>query len=219
MNTVLGHGAYSFPEAARLTRLRTSRVREWFLGRNGQRAAVFTADYQPVEGDCAISFLDLVDVFVAGQLRDHGLPLQTLRRAYRKMQEDLDTPHPFSRNELLTDGKAVFERGLDAEGRQAIRDIFTRQRVFPQILLPFLKKIDYGSVSRLAERWHISEGVVVDPALCLGQPVVANTGKPTGVLAAAYEANQRDADLVADWYNLHPDQVLAAVRFERGLAA
>jgi len=30
MGIILGHGIYSLPEAARLTRLRPSRVREWF---------------------------------------------------------------------------------------------------------------------------------------------------------------------------------------------
>ena len=64
-------------------------MREWFRGRRSEqsREPVFSGDYPPVGGDCAISFYDLVDVFVAGQMREYGVALQTLRRAYRKLQE------------------------------------------------------------------------------------------------------------------------------------
>jgi uncharacterized protein (DUF433 family) len=219
MATVLGHGAYSFPDAARLTGLRQSRVREWFRGRVGRTSPVFLGDYEPVDGDYAVSFHDLIDVFVAGQLRDHGVSLQTLRRVYKQMGGDLNTPHPFCRKELLSDGKMVFMRGLDDEGQEELTEVLTRQRVFPQILLPFLKRIDYDSVTVLARRWRIADQVVVDPAICFGRPVVEAAGVATTILAAAYQANDRDADLVADWYNVHPGHVLAAVQFETSMAA
>jgi hypothetical protein len=40
-------------------------------------------DYEPVGGDYALSFHDLIDLFVAGQLREHGVSLPRLRRVYR----------------------------------------------------------------------------------------------------------------------------------------
>ena len=82
MPPILGHGIYNLPEAARLTRLRTSRVREWFTGRSldQERKPVFKSDYDSVSGDRAISFLDLVELFIAGQLREQGVSLQSLRK-------------------------------------------------------------------------------------------------------------------------------------------
>jgi hypothetical protein len=55
---ILGHGVYSLPDAAKLTRLKPQRVREWFaVGRSaGARATVFQSDYQSLGGDRAISF-------------------------------------------------------------------------------------------------------------------------------------------------------------------
>jgi hypothetical protein len=38
-------------------------------------------------------------------------------------------------------------------------------------------------------------------------------------LAAAYDANDRDAELVAGWYGVTAEEVEAAVRFEAELAA
>lgn len=216
-----GQGVYTFTEAARLTALKPARVREWFRGRaQGEvRRPVFSSDYEPVGGDHAISFLDLVDVYVAGQLREHGVSLRTVRRVYCRMAEDLQTQHPFGREELLTDGKVVIMRGLDSQGREELTEVLTRQGVFPQILLPFLKRIDYEKVGLLAKRWRIADQVIVDPAICFGQPIIEALGMPTTILAAAFRANGRNAQLVADWYNVQPEHVLAAVRFEGSFAA
>jgi uncharacterized protein (DUF433 family) len=221
MTIMLGHGVYGYREAALLTGLKRERVREWFRIRDvaADQPPVFRSDYPPVEGSRAISFLDLIDFFVAGQLREHGVSLQTLRRAYASLGKELDTRHPFCRSELLSDGKVVFTRGMDDPGGEELREVLTRQKVFPQIILPFLKKIDYDDASRLAQRWHISHLVVIDPRICFGKPIVEDFSVPTAILAAAYHANDRDADLVAGWYNVHADHVLAAVQFESKMAA
>lgn len=221
MATILGNGVYDYREAALLTGLMPARVREWFRDRTAgsKRSPVFQGDYQPVDGSRAISFLDLVDVFVAGQLREHGVSLQTVRKVYDRLGREMQTPHPFCRRELLSDGKVVFTHGMDERGQQELKEVLTRQKVFPEIILPFLKKIDYDEISRLAERWHIERLVVIDPRICFGKPVVEPVSIPTAVLANAFRANDRDAELVAGWYNVHADHVLAAVEFETKLAA
>ena len=72
---ILGQGVYSLPDAAKLTRLKPQRVREWFTGSRGARRleSVFQSDYPSLAGDRAISFHDLIELFIAGQLRDHGV--------------------------------------------------------------------------------------------------------------------------------------------------
>ncbi len=219
MGIILGNGVYSLTEAARLTHLRPQRVREWFAGRSGTRGVVFRSDYQPVEGDRAISFLDLVELFVAGQLRDHGVSLQALRKVYKRLEKDLDTRHPFGRREILTDGKNVFVLGLDDKGAEEMVEVLSRQKVFVEILLPFLKRIDYDSATRLAKKWFVTDQVVLDPMICLGKPIVEKAGIATAILAASFQANDQDAGIVADWYGVQQGQVLAAVEFERSLAA
>ena len=219
MGTILGRGVYSLTEAARLTHLKPQRVREWFAGRGSARGIVFRGDYQPVKGDRAISFLDLVELFVAGQLRDHGVSLQALRKVYKRLEKDLDTRHPFGRSEILTDGKKVFVLGLDDRGAEEMVEILSRQKVFVEILLPFLKRIDYDSATRLAKKWFITDQVVLDPMICLGKPIIEKAGIATAILAASFQANEQDAGVVADWYGVQQSQVLAAVEFERSLAA
>jgi uncharacterized protein (DUF433 family) len=138
---------------------------------------------------------------------------------HKRLQADLGTRHPFCRREVLTGHGRVFTLGLDEQGRQEMLEVVTGQRVFPDVLRPFLKKIDYDQVTEMARRWNIAEMVLIDPAICLGKPIVEGIGITTAVLAASYEANGQNAELVADWYKVHSKHVLAAVEFERSLAA
>ena len=212
---------YTIPQAARLVGLPLRRVREWFKGRGSasNRQPVFQSDYQPIKGLFAISFYDLVDVYVAGQLREFGVSLQAVRRVYDRLARELKSPHPFCRQELLTDGEDVFVRGRDRTGEEEIYAVITKQRVFPEIIEPFLKQIDYDRVSILASRWRIQDGVVLDPRICFGSPVVSEENIPTYILNAEYHANKKDVDKVATWYKVRPETVLAAVSFESRLAA
>ena len=65
----------------------------------------------------------------------------------------------------------------------------------------------------------MTDQVVLDPNICLGKPFVENAGIATAILAASFQANGEDAGVVADWYRVRQSHVLAAVEFERSLAA
>src|SRR4051812_7524838 len=75
--------------------------------------------------------------------------------------------------------------GLDEQGRQEVIEVLAKQRVFPEIFLPFLKRIDYDEVTEMARRWCIADLVVIDPAISLGKPIIEEVGIATAVLAAA----------------------------------
>ncbi len=217
--SLLGLGAYTFGDAAQLTGLKRRRVREWFRAHPEKSvSAVFRRDFEDETSEELLSFLDLVDVFVAGQLRQSGLALQTLRRVYQTLQQDFGVEHAFSRRELLTDGKQVFLSGLDRHGRNEVVEVLTRQKAFPKIILPFLKRLEFDGETNMAMRWRIAEGVVLDPQICFGKPIVTSSGIPTYVLAQAMKVNQ-DAELVANWYGVTPRDVAAAIAFETRRAA
>jgi uncharacterized protein (DUF433 family) len=217
---MIGGGVYSLSEAARLTGLRRARIKNWFEGRSGEPIPrpVFSSDYEPVGGDYAISFLDLVEVFVAGQLREHGVSLQYIRKAHVKLQTDWDTKHPFSKKDVRTDGKKIFAV-LDDNERKIVYDVVTRNQVFESFILPVLEKIDYDQATRDALKWHLTDMVVLDPKVCFGKPVVEDVGITTYVLAASYYANGQDAKAVARWYEIDEAHVIAAVEYEASNAA
>ena len=212
---VLDLGIYTMTEAARLLRLRPARIREWFQSQRYD--PIFKSDY--AASDKVISFLDLIDALVATKLFKHGFSLQQLRVIYERLEKNFNCPHPFSRKELLTDGQQIFERQLSDTGETALIEAMDNQKVFPKIMLPFLETIDYDVVTQLANRWNIQKGILIDPKLCLGKPVVKRVAIPTRILAREYAANDRNAKLVADWYEITAKDVKAAYKFEQGLTA
>jgi uncharacterized protein (DUF433 family) len=102
---------------------------------------------------------------------------------------------------MTKDGQ-VFLFGLDARGTEEMIKVLTQQRVFPDILLPFLRKMDYDEATEMDARWCIANMVVIDPKIGFGKPTIDGVGINTAVLAASYEANDRDAERVADWFKV-----------------
>jgi uncharacterized protein (DUF433 family) len=219
MISLLGNGVYSIPDAARFTRLETSRVREWFRGRSKSKGPLFVSDYQEVTERKLLSFFDLIEVFIAGQLRQAKVTMPTVRKVHANLQQVFGVEHPFCHQEICLHGKTVLTRGLDQRGEEEIRDAVSRQKVFPEIIKPFLKSLDYDGASRLAAKWHIAHAVVINPQICFGQPVAERAGVPTRILAKSYSANGQDAGFVAQWFGVSTEDVNAAVAFESSLAA
>ena len=70
------------------------------------------------------SFLDLIQIRVAKELREQGLSLQTLRKAIHVLKEHPEeVRHPLAELRLITDGKALFRLTSDPE---ALEDILKR---------------------------------------------------------------------------------------------
>lgn len=213
----LGHGLYTYGEAARLTHLSSRRVRDWFSAPDTgsfRHGRVLQQDYTELN---LISFLDLIEVAVAGHMRELGISLASIRKARASLSRYLETSHPFSHRDIYTDGETVFvhlekESGKDRELIEVIR----QQHAIPEVLMPYLKRVDYDAANCLARQWNIADGVVIDPTRSFGKPIVTSCAIPTSVLAAAYASNQQDAEAVAEWYSVTADSVRAAVEFEDG---
>jgi len=214
-SSLVGKGVYTFGDAARYTRLRRPRIREWFRIRGDD--ALFRSAFDGLTEETLVSFEDLIEVFIAGQLRDHGVPLQTIRRVHRALREKWGDPRPFCRPELRSSGKKVFYVGLDEHGREQIHDVLTGQNVFPDVISPFLRRLDYDR--RSVSRWRIASGVEIDPGFSFGKPVASISKVPTYLLSSSFLANGKQLDAVARWYGVTTDDVKAAVDFESSLAA
>ena len=215
-----GLGVYTVAEAARLTQTPPATVRAWFRGRSDQagKGPLLDSDYAVVGDDFALSFLDLIDLLVAGRFRAQGVSIPVIRKSAAALEADLSTKHPFAHAKLFTDGRRVI---TEAQGRvrdQVLYDVLTRQTIFTELKAQ-LERIEYDAESLLARRWRVTDGVVVAPAVALGKPVPRHTGVSTAVLVRQLAANGGDVDLVADLYGLTTGEVHAAAEFEqaRGL--
>jgi len=213
---MLGQGIYTLTEIANLTEIHPSRVRAWFRTRPDGAGCgpVLQADYAPVEGEYAYSFLDLIDVLVAGQFRDrHKVGMSVVRKAHTVLQNELSTKHPFCHADLYTDGKRIFSLAAKEVGEPILTEVVSRQQFFLHVREK-LDRIDYSEVTQLACRWNIAEGVMIDPTIGMGKPTICQTGITTHVMANQYYANRENADIVADLYGVCSEDVIKAVRFE-----
>lgn len=205
----LGRGIYSLAEVGRLIARPYSTVRSWFKLTN-----VLRSDYAIIGGDFAVSFHDLIDTLVAAHLRDLKVPMNMVRKAYLGAGVRLQTNHPFCHRGIYTDGRRIIIDVANEIGNSALQDAVNGQGWFSQVKNS-LAKVSYSNRTKLADRWNIASGVLIDPGLAMGYPVVSGTGITTSVISRAFYANGSDFDFVGKLFNLSSAQVKQAVNFER----
>lgn len=214
---MIGQGVYTVAEVSKLTEMNPARVRTWFKSRSDSvgPGPIFQSDYQSVDDDYAVSFFDLIDVFVAGQFRDHhNVPMRIVRDAYSLLQKELDTKHPFCHSDLYTDGKHIFIYAANKLGNKELSEVVTHQQFFLHIKEK-LAHVDYSEMTKLARLWRIAEGIVIDPSISMGKPTIVKTSVTTYVLVNQYYANMKNSALVADLYEVSENDVVNAVKFEQ----
>jgi hypothetical protein len=229
-----GTGIYSLPEAARLVRVPSRKIQRWLYGytykKRGDDGAkshssplwqpqVAAEDY----GAEVIGFNDLLEVRFVDAFVAHGVPLIIVRRCLDTARELFGVDYPLSSGTFKTDGKTIFAEAVAETVKDgALLDLRSRQFAFREIIRPSLYVgIEYDG--QRAMRWFPSEGkrqIVLDPARDFGSPILEQSGVPTAVLYASYEAeggNARGIMKTAKIYDAPPKLVETAVRFEQGL--
>lgn len=228
MNLV-GIGLYSFPEAAKLTGIESSRLRRWLhgysyhpKGEDAKRTAtpLWESALFKEELD-ALSFGDLLEVRFVDVFRKHGVSMSTIRVAAQHARELFNTDYPFTNRRFRTDGRAVFAEAIRETGDVEMIDLGKKQYVFEKVVRPSLYTgIEFGE-DELAKRWFPvanSRAVVLDPQIAFGKPIVTDVGIRTDVLYESFMVEQ-DKHTVARIYEVPVSAVEQAVRFEQRQAA
>lgn len=218
---------YPVREAAHYLRLPESTLRSWVYGRTYPKSGG-TGVFEPIialpePDEKALSFHNLVEAHVLrGARREHGVPLQNVRRAIDYVEERLEIERPLAHANFETDGLDLFveEMGrlVNASSRQ--------QHLLGDAIRAHLKRIERdadGIASRLylftRERGLDQPQVVVaDPRVAFGRPVVKGTGIPITILLERWLAGESVEDLAED-YGLDRDVVEEAIRCEHRRAA
>jgi uncharacterized protein (DUF433 family) len=231
MNTrpqqLLNSGIYTVPEAARLTRISTGRIRRWLKGykfrtklKQYHSPAIWHGQLEPIDRSLALGFLDLVELRFVDAFLKAGVNWTMIRKAHARGVEMFKTEHPFCTQGFVTDGREIFVELHKETGESSLVEIVQSQHVFGQIIKPFLKELEFGEQNVLL-RWRPptrNRLVVLDPKRNFGRPIVSNHGVPTEVLARAAAACG-SMDEVSRWYEVPKAEIEDAVEFEQQLAA
>jgi DNA-binding transcriptional MerR regulator/uncharacterized protein (DUF433 family) len=229
---------YTTAEAARLTGLTPSRIRRWLRGytyryetrsdgdiRTGHSGPVVRRNAD--EDTPYASFLDLMDLLFVKRCVDKGSSLRKVRKALEEV-ERITGGHHFAQRTFFLQGDTLFlemegQEAADGDRGNALLELLSGGQLG---LVPIIKeigeKIDFAEATGFAQRWFPEgkEGmIVVDPAISFGRPTLMPRGIPTASVFDLFLGEDEDTQAVCSWMELDPREVVAAVAFERRLAA
>lgn len=203
-------GSYRAAEVARWLDVPVSTLRSWF---SGNEKSIFDPAYgSGREG--GLSFLNVIEALVASKLRDKGVRAVKIRNAHRGLKKRLKTLHPFANECIRTDGHTVLHDLEREVGNLLLLEADNGQINMREVVSPFLDSINFDEEG-MVSLWEISPGVVLNPRVQFGHPVTKQSHILTDVLFDAWKTCGQDSSEVARWYEIEPNEVENAVRFEQ----
>lgn len=206
--SLLGRGVYYSFEASHLLGISERTLRSWARPDRFGRGPLL----EPSHG-FAYSFHDLVSLAVIAVMQQRGVPSVGVERTIEQLRKATGLDRPLADRDvvaqLATVGRSVVypesETDLSAGGQGFLLTTIEN----------YIQPIEYGS-DRLARLWKPADRVSVDPTVQVGHPCVELTRITTTVIAG--RASQGESlEVIAKDLSIDPDDVTAAVAFERDL--
>ena len=191
---------------------RRPRAARWGDASYWLRNALNPVKHAPWHAD--YSFSDLISLLVVRELLLKGVPLHKIREAEAWLRETEGTDRPFVRDDIKTDGVEVFHRdeliptqieAASRKGQQAMREPIKDR----------LTTVQYQS--GIAAYWRPAPGVVIDPRVQFGAPVIVGTRIPTDAVSGAVKRLGRERAMRR--FDLTAEHIDNAVAFEDRMAA
>ena len=215
VNHHLGVGLYTPGEAALYSRLAVTTMMRWLRGENGGHAVL--RPEAGADAERSVTFLDFVQLLAIHDIRtQHRLPLQKIREAVRRAEDEYQLNHPLARRHvtfLLGDEIVILPEGsedlVQVTGRQK------HQMVMRRIVEVYLKDLTFGedglAVAYKAFRW-LDVQIEMDPKRRFGEPLVKSCGYTAQALWEAAKA-EGSIEAAAEAYGVQPIEVEAAFRY------
>jgi uncharacterized protein (DUF433 family) len=170
-----------------------------------------------------VPFIGLAEGMVLAAFRETGLPLQRIRAALARLEDEHELEHALASKHLYTDGAEIlydYAKAHDDKQLGLLTVVRTGQRVFHDVIERYLKRIEYRGdwACRLILPTTENEILVVDPARAFGQPVFKHGGARLVDVRNRVLAGE-SVELVADDYGVPIADVQAALGTEAGSAA
>ncbi|HEX5307812.1 MAG TPA: hypothetical protein VFW38_01900 [Solirubrobacteraceae bacterium] len=160
------------------------------------------------------SFSDLISLFVVRELRKKGVELQTIRSAEQYLRVKWKTDRPFVSDQIQTDGRRVLVDDEVIAGQIEAADLHGQQ-VMRELIKDRLAHVHYQGGN--AESWTPAKGILVDPRVQFGEPVIEGTRLTTEAVAAT--AKRMGLEATTSHLAVPLDAAKIALKFEEKLAA
>jgi uncharacterized protein (DUF433 family) len=227
---------YTISEASHYLGVPPSTLATWThgyrrTGRLGQPvigAALLTALPRKGRNRPTIPFIGLAEGLVLTAIRRSGIPMQRVRPALTRLQEELGLAHALASRRLYTDGAEVLfdyaESSDDTDAAGAARELVVvrnDQRVFNEVVESYLRRLDFGDdgyVRLIHLPGYELADVVVDINRGFGQPIFAHGATRVEDALELFRSGE-PLDVVADEYGVPREHLEDALRAAIRLAA
>jgi uncharacterized protein (DUF433 family) len=167
------------------------------------------------DGRLTIPFVGLAEGMVLAAFRETGLPLQRIRPALERLEQEVGVEHALASEHLYTDGAELLFDYAEARGDKQLRlltVVRSGQRVFHDIIRDYLTRIEYdgGWAMRLTLPITREKLLVADPERAFGQPIFVHGGARLVDVIGRIEAGE-DPEAVAKDYGVPLIDVQAAL--------
>ena len=209
--------AYSVSEAAELTKVKPATITNWFRsGPDGRPALLFAERGRAAGEPVRLSFLELVELAVAGEFRRREITLRQIRNARDFLLAHFDGGHPFAVEDVRTISGRVIHAGgsramtvaaaIDA-GDDLIQALFEGFEAYAR------ERFDYerGWAIRFFPAGR-DEELNVDPRYRGGQLTVSGRGVTARTIAGRFKGGE-SVEYLAEDYDITPAAVESSIRF------
>jgi uncharacterized protein (DUF433 family) len=208
------HGFYTLPQIHRLTGVPLTTLYEW------QRRRIISPSVEIVENDAlerGYSYADLTIVRMLRALRDSHLDFRSAAIALNHLYHRLGPPSSGWGDALVYfDGKRIYAEKPDSwnitvatQYGQKIADV-----LFGEYFAALRAGESDASIIVPKQFWGF---VQIDPEVMGGEPVVAGTRVPTGLLGSLFEKGKSIKELQLLYRPLTRTQVAKAIEYEKHL--
>jgi uncharacterized protein (DUF433 family) len=150
-----------------------------------------------------VPFVGFAEAFVLGALRKAGVPMQRIRPAVKRLDDEIGLDHALASQRVYTDGaELIYDYASNSNDEELLTVVRTGQEHLADVIRDYLQRITYGNDGWAARlrlpAYHHAE-VTVDPDQAFGQPLVVHGGARVEDLVDRFKAGDGFADIAADF--------------------
>jgi uncharacterized protein (DUF433 family) len=204
---------YNKAEAARIIKVPRTTLSNW-AGDPGPGLVTVAAPRTP--RGATIPFVGLTEAYVLASFRQAGVPMQRIRPAIRRLEQQMGLTKALASERLRTDGAEVLwdygQRTDNAAEKDAVGDLVVvrnGQLVFRPVVQDYLQRVTYrDGWARVINVGRGKVDVTVDPWVNGGHPTLARRGIAVADVVSRIRAGEPPRTVAAD-YGLRAAEVAA----------
>jgi uncharacterized protein (DUF433 family) len=208
----IGEGIYTAADASRVFKIPYTKTKYWFsyYAKNKLSEEIGYQYHFSIKNIVAVNFLTLIEMYVFFCLKDKGLKTSVIVNAHTNISKLLNTPYPFAKQDLYTNGKDLLF-GIDD---LVVSTDKRHQVLIWEALCPFFEKITYGEKKLALKFYPLGQQrtIVVNPENQFGQPIIDGTNILSQTISSLY-AGGESIQNIKTLYNITDQNVVDALDF------